>query len=171
MDTSTGRALRTRPSSSPGCSKHTSTSPIFQIWKAKIDEACECSIAPDLGAILVAVGAVAGMDISTYAISLHFSLRKIVIPMPSGRMKVSIGTQDTRTDGPLSNVLGPGPGLFGNGSHNMLENDGSVAFLDEALAHNGDGNVFDPNAWGAAMQAAKEVGGNFDMAWTGRKAR
>lgn len=44
------------------------------------------------------------------------------------RLKMSIGTQDSRTDGLGTAVFGPVPGLFDFQAHNRYEIDGSMAY-------------------------------------------
>ncbi|KAL8279023.1 hypothetical protein RQP46_008481 [Phenoliferia psychrophenolica] len=75
----------------------------------------------DLALVLVALAIRAGaMDLTT--------------------LKMSIGTKDSRTDGPLSLVLGSVPGLFDIQAHNRYEIDGSMAYDDEYF-HKGVGNA------------------------------
>ncbi|EGG05409.1 uncharacterized protein MELLADRAFT_78128 [Melampsora larici-populina 98AG31] len=45
-------------------------------------------------------------------------------------MKMSIGRSDSRTDGPLTNLLGRAPGLFSAEAHDKYEIDGSLAADD-----------------------------------------
>ncbi|KAF7973809.1 hypothetical protein HWV62_14182 [Athelia sp. TMB] len=79
--------------------------------------------------------------------------------------KVSIGNSDTRTNGPLSNILGQAPGLFDKAAHSKFEVDGSVAYTDSAFAPDGNTNHFNSSKWATAVQVAQTNNGLFGPEW------
>lgn len=59
---------------------------------------------------------------------------------------MSIGDTDSRTDGPLTGLLGRAPGLFSPEAHNKYEIDGSLAG-DDAYFANGQTTRFNGTRW------------------------
>lgn len=70
-------------------------------------------------------------------------------------MKMSIGTTDSRTDGPLTALLGRAPGLFSAEAHNKYEIDGSLGG-DDAYWSPNKMSQFNGTRWNRWRQIAVE---------------
>ncbi|KZP04731.1 Cloroperoxidase [Athelia psychrophila] len=104
-------------------------------------------LAPDLAAALVGLTAISALDPTS--------------------LKLSIGNADTRTNGPLSLVLGQIPGIFDKAIHNTYEVDGSVAYTDSQFTSDGNTNHFNSSKWAESVAIAKAQGNQFGQAWLG----
>ncbi|KAG0147422.1 hypothetical protein CROQUDRAFT_42942 [Cronartium quercuum f. sp. fusiforme G11] len=84
------------------------------------------SLAPDLALVLIAFALKTSVDLTT--------------------LKMSIGVTDSRTDGPLTGLLGPSPGFYSPEAHKTYEIDGSLA-ADDACFHHGEPYHFNGTRW------------------------
>ncbi|KAG0144518.1 hypothetical protein CROQUDRAFT_723950 [Cronartium quercuum f. sp. fusiforme G11] len=104
-------------------------------------------LSPALSAVLVAFALKTSVDLTT--------------------MKMSIGQTDSRTDGPLSGILGTAPGLFSAEAHNKYEIDGSLAAVDAYFA-GGQTDHFSSERWKKYRQVAIDhFGGIMTIQWVG----
>lgn len=102
---------------------------------------------PDLSLVLVAFALKTSVDLTT--------------------LKMSIGRTDSRTDGPLTGLLGTAPGLFSAEAHNKYEIDGSLAYEDAYFA-DGQTDQFSGDRWKKYRQVAIDhFGGIMTTRWIG----
>ncbi|KAF7981359.1 hypothetical protein HWV62_33821 [Athelia sp. TMB] len=102
-------------------------------------------LAPDLAAALVGLTAISALDPTS--------------------LKLSIGNADTRTNGPLSLILGQVSGIFDKALHNTYEVDGSVAYTDSAFTSDGNTNHFNSSKWAESLGIAIKNGNQFGQDW------
>ncbi|KAF9528527.1 heme-thiolate peroxidase [Crepidotus variabilis] len=118
----------------------------------------------DVGELLYAQQEMLGFALDFAAFLVALGVKSSVDPTT---LKMSIGTTDSRTSGPLSGLFPQVPGLFSYPAHTKYEVDGSLAYTDECFTSDHSGGHFNSTIWAINVAIAQTYGGLMNIEFNG----